>query len=101
MARVAYTVTATLPDAPTRDSYEGWLLSGHVQQVLAGGATRAEVVRLIEPPLQVQSRYEFASEGEYEGYLRDHAPALRAEGIARFGGVPGVSFRREVGTILG
>ncbi len=100
MARVAYTVTAILPDTPTRDLYEAWLLGGHVQQVLAGGAEAAQVVRLSEPPLAVQSRYEFASEGAFERYLQDHAPALRADGLARFGSVSGVTFRREVGTIL-
>ncbi len=100
MARVAYTVTATLPDTPTRDLYEAWLLGGHVRQVLAGGAERAQVVRLSDPPLAVQSRYEFASERAFERYLQDHAPALRADGLARFGSVSGVTFRREVGTIL-
>jgi hypothetical protein len=100
MARVAYTVTASLPDTPTRDLYEAWLLGGHVEQVRAGGAETAQVVRLSEPPMAVQTRYEFASEAAFERYLRDHAPALRADGLARFGSLSGVSFRREVGTIL-
>ena len=100
MARVAYTVTATLPDEATRDSYESWLLGGHIAQVKSGGATSAQVVRLSDPPMAVQSRYEFPSEGVFQAYLRDHAPRLRAEGLERFGRVAGVVFRREVGTIL-
>jgi len=100
MARVAYTVTATLPDEPTRDRYERWLTGGHVQQVVEGGASSALVVRLSDPPMSVQSRYEFPSDAAYQGYLRDHAPRLRAEGLALFGPGSGVVFRREVGTIL-
>lgn len=100
MTRVAYTVTATLPDEPTRDSFVAWLLAGHVDQVRAGGADVARVVQLTDPPLGVQCRYEFPSEEAFERYLRVHAPALRAEGVARFGSVSGVTFRREVGTIL-
>ena len=101
MARVAYTVTATLPDEPTRDRYEQWLMGGHVQAVVAAGASFAQVIRLTDRPLTVQTRYEFTSEAAYEGYLLDHAPRLRAEGLAAFGDVkPAVIFRREVGTIL-
>lgn len=100
MARVAYTVTATLPDEPTRDRYEQWLTGGHVQAVMAGGASSAQVIRLTDRPLTVQARYEFPSDEVFQGYLRDHAPQLRAEGLALFATKPAVIFRREVGTIL-
>ena len=100
MPRVAYTVTATLPDEPTRDRYERWLTGGHTQAVVAGGAASAQVVRLLDPPLQVQTRYEFPTEAAWQGYLRDHAPRLREEGLRLFGPGSGVTFRREVGTIL-
>jgi hypothetical protein len=100
MARVAYTVTATLPDEPTRDSYLAWLLGGHLEAVRQGGADVAYAVRLTEPPLGVQCRYEFPSEETFDRYVREYAPALRADGLARFGSIPGVTFRREVGTIL-
>ena len=100
MARVAYTVTATLPDEQVRADYEAWLLGGHVQLVIEAGASTAQVIRFSDSPIRVQSRYEFPSEEAFQGYLQDHAPRLRPDGIARFGSVPGVSFAREVGTIL-
>jgi hypothetical protein len=82
------------------ERYVDWLTRGHVQQVLAGGALSVQVVRLSEPPLSVQSRYEFLTPDAYQRYLRDHAPRLRAEGLALFGPQTGVVFRREVGTIV-
>jgi hypothetical protein len=97
---VAYTVTATLPDQTTVERYLAWLTQGHVQQVVAGGASSALVIRLSDPPLSVQSRYQFPTPEAYQGYLRDHAPRLRAEGLALFGPHNGVVFRRELGTIV-
>lgn len=99
---VAYTVTATLPDERTLAAYLDWLRSGHVQAVLAAGALEARIVQLIEParPLRVQTRYVFASRAAFEAYERERAPALRAEGLARFGPAAGVAFTRELGEIV-
>lgn len=103
MPAVSYVVTAALPDVATRDEYARWLLDGHVQAVLAGGANRAEVIGIEDPatPLAVQSRYEFPDRAAFDRYIAEVAPRLRAEGVARFGSRPGVSFARLVGTILG
>lgn len=96
---IAYTVRATLPDAPTLEAYIGWLTGGHASQVLAWGADRAEVVRLEGEPPRVESRYRFPDRAAFDRYERDHAPALRADGVARFGQT-GIRFERTVGTIL-
>lgn len=97
---VTYTVTATLPDERTLEAYLDWLRSGHVQAVLAAGALEARIVRLVEPaePLRVETRYVFASRAAFESYERRSAPALRAEGRARFG--DRVSFSRELGEVV-
>ncbi len=100
MPLVAYTVTASLPDAATRDRYLAWLHPAHTAAVVAAGAQSASVVKLSEPPLQVQVRYQFADEHTLETYLRDHAPALRADGLKAFPPHSGVTFRREVGVLL-
>lgn len=98
---VSYVVTATLPSEPLALEYVAWLWAGHAQQVLAGGATRAEVIRITEPPSppRVQTRYVFQSRAAFDRYLAQFAPALRAEGIAKWG--DRVSFVREVGEIVG
>jgi len=102
MSEVWYMVRATLPDEDTRDAYLKWIQGGHLDQVIRGGASTARLVRVDEPPqpLDVLAMYTFPSRGAFDLYLRDHAPRLRAEGLERFGPQNGVSFRRQVGTIL-
>jgi Domain of unknown function (DUF4286) len=102
MNEVWYMVTATLPDEDTRDAYVEWLRAGHLEQVIRGGASGARLVRIDEParPLEVASVYTFPDRAAFDTYVRDHAPRLRAEGLSKFGPGSGVTFRRQVGTIL-
>lgn len=100
MKPVSYTVTATLPDEATAREFADWLRGGHIQQVLAGGADEAVVIWSEDPPLRVEARYRFADHATLDRYLRLHAPALRAEGLKRFGPQRGVSLERRVGIIL-
>lgn len=100
MGMIAYTVAATLPDDRVRDDYVAWLTGGHLAAVLVGGATSAQVVSIAEPvaPITVEVRYMFPAKDALDRYLREFAPALRAEGLARFGSL--VTFRRSVGEIV-
>ncbi len=97
-----YTVSATLPDAATRERYLAWLKDGHLEAVLAGGATRAEIVRIDDPsePLRMETRYTFPDRIAFEKYLSDHASALQEDGLARFGPDSGVRFERSIGTVV-
>ncbi len=97
MGIIVYSVVATLPDRQTLDAYVDWLRGGHLQGVLAGGAMRAQIHRMIEPILQVETRYEFPDRASFDRYEHEFAPALRAEGRERFGSIPGVSFVRSMG----
>ncbi|MEZ4473254.1 MAG: DUF4286 domain-containing protein [bacterium] len=98
MARpLIYAVTATLPEALV-PSYVRWLLDGHIQAVIAGGAAEAWVTQI--SPTQVESRYLFPSPDILARYERDVAPALRADGIARFAEPHGVTFTRVTGALL-
>lgn len=104
---ISYTVTASLPDEPTRERYLTWILEGHAQAVVRGGASSARVLRLDADPSQAQVRlvaevrYEFESRAALERYLRDFAPALRAEGLALFPPESGIVIQRRVGEIVG
>ena len=102
MEQVWYMVTATLPDEDTRDAYLEWIQGGHLDHVIQGGASSARLVRMDDParPLEAAAVYTFPSKAAFEAYLRDHAPRLRAEGLGKFGPQSGVTFRRQVGTIL-
>jgi hypothetical protein len=99
---VWYAVTATFPDEDIKARYIAWITQGHLEEVRRGGAVSARLVAITEPasPLEVHALYEFPSRHALDVYLRDHAPRLRAEGLARFGPGSGVIFRRQVGTIL-
>lgn len=98
---ILYAVIATLPDESTRARYVDWLLQGHIQQVCAGGATSASVIRLDGQPLRVMARYSFSTRDDLERYIATHAPRLRAEGLALFGPETGVTFERLTGQVAG
>lgn len=99
---VAYTVTAQLPGTDWVDRYVAWLSGGHVRAVRSGGAASAQVVVLDTPsgePPAVQVRYLFPDRATLEAYLRDHAPGLRAEGLALFGPQTGTTIERSIGRV--
>jgi hypothetical protein len=105
---VAYTVVATLPDEPTLREYVAWLLGGHIQAIVRGGATSADVIGPLPgvasgPGLifRVESRYIFPTPEAFATYEAVHAPALRADGVTRFGNREGISFARSVGLVVG
>lgn len=108
MSSIAYTVRATCPSPALAERYVAWLEDGHVDMVIRGGAHAATIVRLDpEPgqpggqgPRRVEVRYVFPTRAVFDRYVRDFAPALRAEGLARFGRETGVTFERSVGEIV-
>jgi len=101
MPEIAYSVTARCPSEASVREFIGWIGDGHVQAVLGGGATRARVIRSVDPedPLRVEVRYIFPDRGAFDTYVERFAPALRAEGLERFGPGSGVEFSRTVGRI--
>ncbi len=102
MPSIAYTVTATFPDERTRREYLAWLEDGHVDAVIAAGAHSAAIVTVESPadPPTVHTRYIFATREALETYLEHHAPALREDGLRRFGPETGVRFAREIGRVI-
>jgi hypothetical protein len=78
-------------DAAVFDEYRAWLVQ-HVQEILRlPGFAGAEVFECREPPAAAGRRslcavYRVAGEADLQRYLREDAPRLRAEGIARFPG---------------
>lgn len=68
--------------------YRSWL-EAHIQEILAlPGFECAELLREegnVERSIFV-THYWLRDRAALEGYLRDHAPRLRADGMQRFGG---------------
>lgn len=83
---IVYEVRAVV-DAGIADAYRAWL-EPHIREILAiPGFTGAEL--LAEDADDGQRvwtvRYHLDARDALERYLREHAPRLRADGIARFG----------------
>jgi len=103
MPRILYTVRTTLPTVPQRGRFLAWLVPDHVLAVKAGGA---EGVRVVLPdraedgaPAVVETQYVFPTRKAFDTYLREHAPALRAELLQRFPPESGIRFERQVAEI--
>ena len=100
---LAYTVTARFEDLDVAEEFVHWLRHGHMQDVMKGGADRAEVVRWSEPQEEqhtVTVRYRFPDRSTFDEYLDAHAPILQEEGAERFPTSRGVTFSRTVGVIM-
>lgn len=86
---VVYEVNLTLEAGLLRE-YRAWL-GAHVAEIVdLPGFTGAEVWDVNDPPppagyVQLCVQYRLRDHAALEDYLRDHAPRLRADGVARFG----------------
>ena len=103
VARLVYTVRATFPSVSTHERFLAWLVPDHIEGVKRGGAESATVV-ILEPEHtgelpQVETHYIFPSREAFAVYEKDHAPALRADGLIHFGPEMGVRFDRRLGDV--
>ncbi len=96
---LAYSVFVSFTDAAAMPEWLRWMRSRHLADVLAAGAQSAELFELAEG--EFEARYRFASREAFAAYERDHAPRLRAEGLALFPAEKGVRYRRALGTLRG
>ena len=77
-------------DAGIATEYRRWL-DAHVAEIFAlPGFTGARILEVLEPAapatrIALCVQYTLADAAALDGYLREHAPRLRADGVARFG----------------
>jgi hypothetical protein len=94
----AYTVRIDFDDAALLREALVWLQDHHVADVVAAGAEHGEVV-VLDGVLALECRYRFSSREAFTAYERDHAPRLRAEGLAFLAARP-ARFTRTTGEIV-
>jgi hypothetical protein len=94
-----YTVTAEFPDQTMATEWLHWLRDDHIAEVLAAGATSAEIVRLDDALTGFEIRYVFPDRATFNRYEDMHAPRLWAEGLERFPESRGVQYDRSTGEI--
>lgn len=103
MAKILYSVRATCVSLHQRGRFLSWLVPGHVLAVKAGGAEGVRVILPDRPgndaPAVVETQYVFPSRAAYNTYLRDHAPALRTDGLKHFPPETGIAYERQVAEI--
>lgn len=103
MPSILYTVRTTCPNPQARGRYLAWLSPNHVVEVMKGGATGVRIVlpdRANESaPAIVEAHYTFPSRKAFDDYVRDHAPALRADGLKHFPPDSGLTYERQVAEI--
>jgi antibiotic biosynthesis monooxygenase (ABM) superfamily enzyme len=86
---LVYEVTIEV-EPSIRSSYEAWLRP-HVAEILAlPGFTGAEILEVVEPRaddgwIAIRTQYRLVDRTALDAYLSEHAPRLRADGMARFG----------------
>jgi quinol monooxygenase YgiN len=86
---VVYEVNVEV-DRDIADAYRSWLRA-HIAEILAlPGFVDAQVFAVSEPPpaedrIGLCVHYRLTDIDALDAYLRDHAPRLRADGVARFG----------------
>ena len=101
--RVMYEVNLDL-DASIAGDYRTWL-EAHIREILAlPGFIGARLAQVDEPAapsgrVALCVQYTLRDAAALDDYLRDHAPRLRAEGQARFGGR--FTAQRRVMRVLG
>lgn len=82
---MTYVVRIDFDDAALRDEFGIWLRDRHIKDVLAAGAQSAKLLSR-DDAIAIEVRYTFESRSAFEAYERDHAPRLRADGIAFLAG---------------
>jgi len=94
-----YCVTGSTADRALYTKFRDWLVGGHVQELVHRAALGAMVVDHTgdSGPMRVTSVYNFQDMAAYEAYVRDHAPALKAQSAELFKSADGgITFRRSV-----
>lgn len=98
-----YTVRVRLADPAVAAEWLAWMRGSHAADVVKAGASSAEVIAIDSAPGDAaifEARYTFDSRDSFVCYERDHAPRLRAEGLARFPTSRGVAYERSTGEVV-
>lgn len=95
-----YTVTLTFSHATIAEEWLAWMRDEHAAHVVQAGAQAAEVIRFDGDSSRCEARYDFDTRADFDRYVRDHAPQLRAEGLRLFPPERGIQYERSCGEVV-
>ena len=100
----AYTVRCAFDDVAVMRAFAEWLEREHVALVCEKGSATGEI-SFVDGQAVVAARYVFDSRDAFAAYEANHAPQMRADGLAeleRLGVAPGrgVTMTRETGELV-
>ncbi len=105
MSQIAYTVICTIQDEARAQQWLAWLTNGHIDEVLAGGASSADIIKLDDEMnsrngITYEVRYNFNNRRSFEEYIKTSAPRLREDGLKRFPPADGFDYSRTIGEVI-
>jgi hypothetical protein len=95
---IEYIVHADFESVSLAQEWTAWLLRGHLDAVVAGGALSASLLQISQ--VQFEARYRFESKEAFAKYESGAAVALRAEGAKLFPPGRGLVMSRSVVDVL-
>ncbi|MDG1899485.1 MAG: DUF4286 family protein [Phycisphaerales bacterium] len=95
-----YTVQCEFDREQVAGEWLRWLRDEHIGDMLAAGATRAEIIRLDGPAWAFRVDYEFPDFDSYERYNTAHADRLQTECLGRFPLDLGIRYERTSGECI-
>lgn len=89
-----YEVTIELENVEIEQNYLSWLKT-HLQEILTlDGFIEARLYRVASSPKPAWTvHYTVETRAKLDAYIQNHAPAMRAEGVSRFGNQVSLSRR--------
>jgi hypothetical protein len=95
---IEYVVHADFESIELAGEWTAWLLAGHLEAVVQGGALSSSLLKLSE--LRFEARYRFESRESFARYEAGPAVALRADSARMFPPGQGLVMSRSVVEVL-
>ena len=106
MGQLLYTVRCRIDRPDQAAQWVSWMKDKHLAEVVQCGALKAELVLMDDASPTIagqqcfEARYRFADRITYDAYINEHAPRLRAEGLALYPLELGFAYERTVGEMI-
>lgn len=99
MQAITQTITATFTEQAVAEEWVAFLREQQIDEMLANGASEAEILRVDNPSIMVEVRYRFASRSAFNLFQLNHGAKQMALMLSKFPPTRGVNFERSIAKI--